>query len=549
MIGQYAWIYQGMMQLLLKMHRSTPNAGYDKKLLCVVSRNQSRIFSELMLKTDAFGALRNPKVREALAKESEAKDRWVKKRYALASIAQGLYSQQKRKALVKQVESAERQYKLSVRKIHALFPHLMELRSPNAVTVMQVQHDLRQGESVVVYALLEKEILLFVINRKEFHLFPVDTGRKELTGLVHQLRRGVDGGYGLHGLKRLNPKLLHRAYNILLQPAEQMLNGTDLLYIVGDGALYTLPFEMLLKTFDASAIKDFKQQQSTSGDGVLFQEYAGLNYVSWPITYMPSLSSLRVLKKKQKGHYDKNLIAFANPAFFAGTSLREREKYIQKRPLLRSLLRSPDGNSVVLNSLPNTEGEVREVADVLGGRNTLFFGKQARESVLYQTDLTENRYLIFATHGLLGSDFSLPGAEPSLALTMDNALHEGEDGLLSMSEVLNLKINSELVALSACNTSGEISRAQNGEGFAGLTRAFMYAGAHKLLVSHWSVETHSTQDFMRRFFAAMSTGDTPYRALKRARKNLRSSYFDIEGRKVSGAHPFFWAPFVLVGVQ
>jgi len=163
--------------------------------------------------------------------------------------------------------------------------------------------------------------------------------------------------------------------------------------------------------------------------------------------------------------------------------------------------------------------------------------------------LSDSRYILFATHGLLGADFSLPGAEPSLALSMDSSLHEGEDGLLSMSEVLNLNIGSELVALSACNTSGDTERAQNGEGFAGLTRAFMYAGARRLLVSHWSVETYSTQSLMQSFFSAMAVKTAPFKALQQARRKLRASSFNIEGREVSGAHPFFWAPFVLVGVQ
>ena len=553
MMGKYSWIYQGMMELLLKLHRASPDAGYDKQLLQVASRNQSRIFSELMLKTNALHAMRNPDLQKALARESEAKLHWQNLRYALAaSVNHNASNIQSHKVLVKQVKAAGRKYKLAVRMVNTSFPHVMDLRSPRAVSVGQIQGDLRQGDAVMVYALLEKETLLFVITQKSFHLFPLPVGRIKISAMVHQLRRSVSGEHGLQNLQRLKPKLLYKAYQTLLKPAEPLLKNNKLLYIVGDGSLYTLPFEMLIRDFTPAMKEHFEQQrqQSKSRGGIMFQEYADLDYVPWSIIYMPSLSSLHVLKtRKKKNRYGKNLTAFANPVFFEGVSQREQKTYVQDRPLLRSLLRKPDSNMMGLKRLLNTEHEAKAIADILGGKHELFFGSRARESTLYATDLSDSRFILFATHGLLSADFSLPGAEPSLALSMDRALRKGEDGLLSMSEVLNLNIDSELVALSACNTSGDVERAQNGEGFAGLTRAFMYAGARRLLVSHWSVETYSTEHLMQDFFADMADHHSSSFALKQAREKLRASFVDIEGLHVSGAHPFFWAPFVLVGVQ
>jgi len=95
---------------------------------------------------------------------------------------------------------------------------------------------------------------------------------------------------------------------------------------------------MLVKEFNPAMAKHFKQQrqQSKSKGGTMFQEYADLDYVEWPIIYMPSLSSLRELRKRKQGHYHKSLTAFANPVFFDGISEQEQEKYVQQRPLLRS---------------------------------------------------------------------------------------------------------------------------------------------------------------------------------------------------------------------
>ena len=121
--------------------------------------------------------------------------------------------------------------------------------------------------------------------------------------------------------------------------------------------------------------------------------------------------------------------------------------------------------------------------------------------------------------------------------------------LLTMSEVLGLDLNAELTILSACNTAGRGEHAGRGEGFAGLTRSFMYAGTRSLLVTHWSVESQAARDLMVGMFRAKKKLATP-KALRKAKLKLKKSTRPLEGApsgKLSLAHPFFWAPFVLVG--
>jgi CHAT domain-containing protein len=126
----------------------------------------------------------------------------------------------------------------------------------------------------------------------------------------------------------------------------------------------------------------------------------------------------------------------------------------------------------------------------------------------------------------------------------------GEDGLLTMSEVVEtMDINAQLAVLSACNTAGESAEANNGEGFAGLTRAFMYAGAQGVVVSHWSVDSRSTQELMTELFREARDGAESLSALDGARQKIRASKMPSQGVQqfVSRAHPFYWAPFVYVG--
>jgi len=212
------------------------------------------------------------------------------------------------------------------------------------------------------------------------------------------------------------------------------------------------------------------------------------------------------------------------------------------------------------------------MAELVGAQSQLYLREKAQEYIAKDLakkgDLNGLRYLVFSTHGLLGGKFRpeqkaqtspstlsldrpFPATpieklgQPALALTLVGDLH-GEDGLLTMSEVLGLDINTDLVVLSACNTAGK--KTNQGEGFVGLTRSFLYAGARHLLVSHWPVGTESTRDLMVATFTQLQAGQTPLDALTEARRQLRSrTWQQAPAVHVSLAHPYFWAPFVVVG--
>ncbi len=158
--------------------------------------------------------------------------------------------------------------------------------------------------------------------------------------------------------------------------------------------------------------------------------------------------------------------------------------------------------------------------------------------------MADARYVLFATHGVLGGEFveetEAAAQQPALALSTAGDLH-GEDGWLTMREVVEqVRLGADLIVLSACNTAGG---AGGGEGFAGLTRAFMYAGARGLVVSHWAVESAATRDLMVEMFRRLRAGADASVALAEAQRALRAA----AGQPFSRAHPFFWAPFVFVG--
>jgi CHAT domain-containing protein len=157
----------------------------------------------------------------------------------------------------------------------------------------------------------------------------------------------------------------------------------------------------------------------------------------------------------------------------------------------------------------------------------------ATEARLRQSPLSQYRYLHFATHA------DLPGKvqgvnEPFILLgQVDNIT--GDDGLLTMSKVLGLKLNAEMVVLSACLTGrGQV---MEGEGVANFARAFQYAGARSVVVSLWEVASKPTVEYMSTFYNYLKKGRSRADALHLARQKIKSVY----------PNPYYWAPFILHG--
>ena len=186
--------------------------------------------------------------------------------------------------------------------------------------------------------------------------------------------------------------------------------------------------------------------------------------------------------------------------------------------------------------LPETEDEIRAIAKLFGVPATppdILLGVAASETNLRKADLKTYRYLHFATHA------DLPGKiqgikEPFIILgQVENKA--GDDGFLTLSKVLELKLNADLVVLSACSTGR--GTLMEGEGVANFARAFQHAGARGVVVSLWEVASDAAVDYMKAFYGQMKSGQNKAEALRIARGQIKAKY----------PHPFFWSVFVLYG--
>jgi len=194
--------------------------------------------------------------------------------------------------------------------------------------------------------------------------------------------------------------------------------------------------------------------------------------------------------------------------------------------------------------LPESAHEISVAAQSFGARSApLITGNAFTENAVETADLSDYRVVYFATHGLLPTDLECE-LQPALLTSVGTGDNSG-DGFLTASEILNLRLDADLIVLSACNTGG--GDGQGGESLSGLARSFFYAGARAMLVSHWFVESDATVRTMTGMFDELGRrqGVGTAEALQRAQMEILD---DAGGElPIYWSHPLYWGAFSLVG--
>ena len=244
------------------------------------------------------------------------------------------------------------------------------------------------------------------------------------------------------------------------------------------------------------------------------------------------------------------MIGFGDPVFDRTTPKPGRQHVSALNRSLTSFYRGVTADTKalagVLPALPETADELRAIAKILGaGSEDIKLGEAASVTTVKKEPLANYRVVYFATHALVAGqveEFAKVKAEPALVLSIPVTPSEEDDGLLTASEVAMLKLNADFVVLSACNTAA--GDKPGAEALSGLARAFFYAGAKSLVVSHWEVDSKATVALMDGLFEALKA--KPHLSHAEA---LRISMLRMiaNSSEPELAEPKFWAPFVVVG--
>jgi CHAT domain-containing protein len=295
----------------------------------------------------------------------------------------------------------------------------------------------------------------------------------------------------------------HHLYDVLVKPAERLIAGRDLLIVPSD-ALSGMAFEALV-------VNDPGKESIRSKYFV--EEHA--------ITYAPSLSALVGIESRSQHKKAARRLVLIGGRSVDGTETRIR--HVGDHPFVATL-----------PGIPAAQREIRYIARIAQRKGivvTIWMGPESGQGLARGSDLSRFGYVHIAAHGISDSQ---DGGASALMLSLDSK--GDEKGVVTSDDIASLKLNTDLVVLSACQTgTGQTTSA---EGVLGLTRAFLIAGARSVCSSLWPVEDEWTQRLMSAFYQMLlSRGMTKSRALRLAKLDLIRQ----------GANPSQWAPFVQAG--
>lgn len=437
--------------------------------------------------------------------------------------------------------------------IDGQFPDYANLINPRPAGAAETIKALAPRESLVSILTTPERTYVWSLNPAgEIAFHAAKLSASDLNAAVGRLRSALDPGeVTVDRLRQFDYAVAHELYRALLAPVERVWGNARELIVVSSGALGQLPLSLL----------------PTQPVGQLMQDavaFAEMKQVQWlarrmAVSGIPSANAFVRMRALPAGSPNRSaFVGFGDPLFgsTAPAPASTRGVYLRNLTVQRMNTQTDAARTEVswldyaaLAPLPDTREEVQAIARVLGAdvKNDVFVGAAASRKTVRALDLSKRRVIAFATHGLVPGD--LPGlTQPALALAVEG--DPAQSPLLTLEDVLGLKLDADWVVLSACNTAA--GDGQGADAVSGLGRAFFYAGSRALLVTHWPVETVSARllvtDTFERY--AKDPALTRAAALQRAMLAVmdEGSSVDATGKAAfSYAHPMFWAPYALFG--
>ena len=456
------------------------------------------------------------------------------------------------------------------------FPEYAALTSTAPVSLKDATGALRDREALLVYVPTRDAIYLWAVTPQTNRWVKIELTAKVLSDHVAALRCGLDhvgawSGVGttlciqllsqvkiadVEQSKPFDVARAHELYRALFGQVEDLIKDRHV-FVVATGPLTGLPLQTLVAS------------QPVAGQPNKVDDYRRIDWLArrTAISVLPSVSSLTALRRNDQKSQAKAFIGFGNPLLSGSDGADRRawdkqncgsadsQKFVAASRATASSAPLPRQNAGATVEtlrrqppLPETADELCTIARTLGApTSAVNLGENATEqrvkALSTSGELARARYLHFATHGLLASEseaIAQIAAEPALLLTPPLRASDNDDGLLTASEVAQLKLNADWVILSACNTAA--GDKVDTEALSGLARAFFFAGSRALLVSHWYVDSDAAVSLVTKTFAELHARPDIGRA-----EAVRRAMLTLVNEEGPMAHPAKWAPFVVVG--
>jgi CHAT domain-containing protein len=417
-----------------------------------------------------------------------------------------------------QVQAALSRAEAEVRTLSPNYGQLVQ----DVVPASAVFAALHPNEAFVALFLSKTGGWAFALRDGNIAISKIEGGIGKVGPLVTAIRAGIEKTQ-VNALPTFDIDDSRRLYDITLGGVAAATKGASSLVIAPTGPLLSLPFEVLLTgpaELGKLATAPWLLRQAT-------------------ITHVPAATNFVSLRKvANSSQASKQWFGFGD---FRPVSVAQAQ---------RSFPVGPCGDSGrLLAALPALPGAVKELENARAVLNAAaadeLTGAAFTADQVMKTSLKDYRILHFAAHALLPTDLRCQ-TEAAIVTSPPSGAPDAGGALLSASKLLGLDLDANLVILSACNSGGPGGGA--GESLSGLARSFFFAKARSLLVTHWEVS-----DQVAALLVVLTINDVKEKPAQGVTGALREAQLSILDRAATGklpaeiAHPFFWAPFAVIG--
>src|SRR5215217_3731872 len=428
--------------------------------------------------------------------------------------------------LQREISVLEDEYQQVQAAIRKSSPQYSALTQPQPLDLKGIQRQLDPNTALLEYSLGEQRSYVWVVTPDSLKTYELPK-REAIESVV----RRVNGSLAARSLTAIESPAQRRARiagadaefekaaselsRMILAPAAAEF-GKKRLVVVADGALQYVPFAALPVESSRPLIIDHELVSLPSASAFALQRQILANRPLAP----------------------EAVAVIADPVFSTNDVRLNPGARVNESASTRIIEHGPGGpgGQLSIPRLPFTRWEADQILAVSPAGSTLkAVGFNANRAVAGNGELSRYRYIHFATHGYV--DTTRAGFS-AVVLSMFDKDGKPQDGFLRTHDIYNLKLPAELIVLSACETG--LGKEVTGEGLEGLTRAFMYAGARRVVVSLWNVNDKATAALMKDLYTEMLRNNkTPAAALRAAQiEMLRTRQWQS---------PYFWAPFVMQG--
>jgi CHAT domain-containing protein/Tfp pilus assembly protein PilF len=556
-------IYESYVDLLMEAHRREPEKGYERAAMQAGERARARSLLDLL--AEGRGRIRQGADLALLEKERSLFERLNAKDAAWKKLRRDERTKKQADSVANEINDLTMRLQLVEAQIRSSSPRYAALTQPEPLGAVDTQRLLDENTVLLEYALGDKQSWLWAVTRDSIssHKLPpraeINAAARKVYELLtaRQSRQDANEEERLKRVAEADARLQAEAAalsRMLLGPISAQLGREwkgSRLAVVASGALEYLPFAVLpLPEAGRPGDVGTPSRPVTPSPRLAVPLIADHEVVN-----LPSASALAIIRRGAAGRQAaKTLAALADPVFDANDP---RLMAAKKKASPKGLIAGdrPAELAPAASALPSELSRSARSLHRDGFGRLVFSNDEAdfitslapRSSTLKATGFEANRRLVasgelgryrivhFATHGLINSERpELSG----LVLSLVDENGKPQDGFLRMSDIFNLRLPADLVVLSACQTA--LGKEIKGEGLVGLTRAFMYAGAERIVASLWQVDDQATAQLMRHFYHGMLKENL------RPAAALRAAQIEMS-RSSRWSSPYYWAGFVIQG--